>query len=74
MSKKNAVPDAWDDEWESLVDVSGIPPPLSFHGVLMSQKKQDKVENPESLPDVKVSKAELRAQHAKLNKKIWESA
>jgi len=24
MSKKGAVPDAWDDEWESLADVRGI--------------------------------------------------
>jgi hypothetical protein len=48
---------------------------LSFYSVLMPQKKQDRLqEDSETPPDVKVSKAELRAQHAELNKKIWESA
>lgn len=26
MSKKGAVPDAWDDDWETLADVSSLAP------------------------------------------------
>ncbi|KAF2199940.1 hypothetical protein GQ43DRAFT_490571 [Delitschia confertaspora ATCC 74209] len=55
MSKK-AVPDAWEDDWESLADVYKI------------------TETEEPKPNKKLSKAERKAQHAELNRKIWESA
>lgn len=57
MSKKNAVPDAWEDDWESLAD------------------KQDAANESQEPPQpVKLSKAQIRAQHAEQNKKIWDSA
>ncbi|PQE06429.1 SUZ domain-containing protein [Rutstroemia sp. NJR-2017a WRK4] len=58
MSKKAAVPSAWDDDWESQADaLDSAPPPK-------------KVVEDES----KLSKAERLARHAETNKKIWESA
>ncbi|KAH8808340.1 hypothetical protein F5884DRAFT_857878 [Xylogone sp. PMI_703] len=56
MSKKPAVPDAWDDDWEAQAD------------------KSDAAEAANPRGQVKLSKAERLAQHAELNKKIWESA
>jgi hypothetical protein len=58
MSKKAAVPSAWDDDWESQADaLDAAPPPKKV------------VED-----EPKLSKAERLARHAETNKKIWESA
>lgn len=57
MSKKSAVPDAWDDEWEAAVD-----------------KQDDALQEGKPAEEAKISKAERRAKHAELNKKLWDSA
>ncbi|KNG51287.1 hypothetical protein TW65_01302 [Stemphylium lycopersici] len=55
MPPKNALADAWDDDWESLAD------------------KED--EKPaEEQPKPKLTKAQLKAQHAELNKQLWQAA
>lgn len=58
MSKKIAVPTAWDDDWESQADAYETGPPA----------RKAVEEEP------KISKAERLAKHAETNKKIWESA
>lgn len=58
MVKKAAVPDAWDDDWESQADKED-------GGVQLSQPQEE---------EVKITKAERLARHAETNKKIWESA
>lgn len=58
MSKKAAIPSAWDDDWESQADAWEAAPPL----------KKAVEEEP------KISKAERLAKHEETNKKIWESA
>ncbi|KAL3420804.1 hypothetical protein PVAG01_07249 [Phlyctema vagabunda] len=63
MSKTSpAVPDAWDDDWESQADHAD-------QLVEQQQQEQLKVEQ-----QVKITKAERLAKHADENKKIWESA
>ena len=62
MVKKAAskVPDAWeDDDWETQADRAAA--------------EGTKDEEPEE-PAPRLTKAERRAQHAELNRKIWESA
>ncbi|CAG8978756.1 hypothetical protein HYALB_00012741 [Hymenoscyphus albidus] len=58
MVKKAAIPDAWDDDWESLADKEA-------GGVQLTQPPEE---------EVKISKAERLARHAETNKKIWQSA
>ncbi|QSZ28993.1 hypothetical protein DSL72_003502 [Monilinia vaccinii-corymbosi] len=58
MSKKAAVPSAWDDDWESQADAWESSPPA----------------NKAIEEEPKISKAERLAKHAEANKKIWESA
>ncbi|KAA8567359.1 hypothetical protein EYC84_010386 [Monilinia fructicola] len=58
MSKKAAVPNAWDDDWESQADAYESTPPAK--GAVEEEPK--------------ISKAERLARHAESNKKIWESA
>ncbi|KAG4032477.1 hypothetical protein MFRU_007g03780 [Monilinia fructicola] len=58
MSKKAAVPSAWDDDWESQADAYESTPPAK--GAVEEEPK--------------ISKAERLARHAESNKKIWESA
>ncbi|KAF2088852.1 hypothetical protein K490DRAFT_2545, partial [Saccharata proteae CBS 121410] len=63
MSKKSAVPDAWDDDWETLADV-GIP---------SRPHKQDSTTDEPKQPQ-KITKSELKARHAEANRQLWESA
>ncbi|KAK7402660.1 hypothetical protein QQX98_011568 [Neonectria punicea] len=58
MGKTTAVPDAWEDDWESQADKAVDEEP---------QKQQTEPQPP-------LSKAERLAQHAEANRKIWESA
>lgn len=69
-AKKGALADAWDDDWESLADVLFLYM-LAEMGTDNAQKEEVK---PEPTKPVKLSKAERRAQHAQLNREIWESA
>jgi hypothetical protein len=59
MSKKAAIPDAWDDDWEAQADKADA-------AAAAESIKPEK--------ELKVSKAERLAKHAETNKKIWESA
>ncbi|OCK85948.1 hypothetical protein K432DRAFT_412987 [Lepidopterella palustris CBS 459.81] len=58
MSSKGTVPDAWDDDWETIADKND--------GSVQGQDPQP--------AEVRVSKAERKAKHAELNKQLWESA
>jgi hypothetical protein len=76
MPKNSAIPDAWDDDWESLADVymstvSSCPQGCSLTTV---QKQDNSAAHQEPREEVKLSKAERKARHAELNKQIWESA
>ncbi|USP74201.1 hypothetical protein yc1106_01475 [Curvularia clavata] len=55
MAPKNALADAWDDDWESLAD-----------------KEEEKPA--EEQPKPKLTKAQLKAQHAEFNKQLWQAA
>lgn len=59
MGKQTAVPDAWEDDWESQADK-------------VANEDQQQPQQPE--PQVPLSKAERLAQHAEANRRIWESA
>ncbi|KAK2731562.1 hypothetical protein FQN57_003365 [Myotisia sp. PD_48] len=61
-SKIEAIPDAWDDEWETLADnqESGSSTPLSAQ----SEKKVSS----------RAAKALRRAQHAEFNRQLWADA
>lgn len=62
MSKKGkgaAVPDAWDDDWESQADKADAIPEVSV---------------PKIEEEVKVSKAERLARHDESMRKVWDSA
>ncbi|RDW71940.1 hypothetical protein BP5796_07974 [Coleophoma crateriformis] len=61
MSKKAAVPDAWDDDWEAQADKADE----------LAEKAAADIKVEEQ---VKISKAERLARHADENKKLWESA
>lgn len=53
------VPDAWeDDDWEAQADKAAV----------------EGTPNEPEEPAVRLSKAERLAQHAELNRKLWESA
>lgn len=75
MSKnKTAVPDAWDDDWESQADVGhSLSQSLDrYKSLIMVQKVDDEPAVPE--PEIKLSKAERRAQHDAANRRLWEDA
>lgn len=64
MVKKTAVPDAWDDDWESQVDnADEVDEVAAVAGATTAAEEK-----------VKVSKAERLAKHAEANKQIWQSA
>ncbi|KAG5952773.1 hypothetical protein E4U53_008102 [Claviceps sorghi] len=61
--KKSAVPDAWDDDWESQADRTVKEDDATEHGGEAS-----------SQPAASLTKAERIMKHTEANKKIWESA
>ena len=69
-----AVPDAWDDDWEKLVDVLRIPFGSKFIQISADTKQKSPSPPPEPQEEVKVSRAERRARHEEANKQLWESA
>jgi hypothetical protein len=68
--QKTPLADAWEDDWESIADVR-LPLLSTCARSHLWQKEDDKPKEPQP---VKLSKAQLKAQHAELNRKIWESA
>ncbi|KAM7195090.1 hypothetical protein V8F20_007640 [Naviculisporaceae sp. PSN 640] len=60
-SKAAAVPDAWDDDWESLADRAAKEQPTSEP-------------EPEAQQQQAMSKAERLAKHAEAQRKLWEAA
>ncbi|KAG5930177.1 hypothetical protein E4U42_002729 [Claviceps africana] len=60
---KSAVPDAWDDDWESQADRAVKEDDATEHGGEAS-----------SQPAPSLTKAERIMKHTEANKKIWESA
>ncbi|KAH7634949.1 hypothetical protein B0T09DRAFT_370281 [Sordaria sp. MPI-SDFR-AT-0083] len=59
MGKNDSVPDAWDDDWESLADRAA---------------KEEPSKSPEPEREVKMTKAERLAMHAEAQRKLWEAA
>lgn len=71
MSKKVALPDAWDDEWVNGADVG----PIAAHDV--GTAALTVFQKPEALaadPVPKLTKAQRKAQHQELQKQLWDSA
>ncbi len=59
VKKTGKVPDAWeDDDWEAQADRAAA----------------DGARDAPEEPAVRLTKAERLAQHAELNRKLWESA
>lgn len=58
-SKAAAVPDAWDDDWESLADRAA------------KEKPEPEKEPEKELP---MTRAERLAKHAEAQRKLWEAA
>lgn len=59
VKKATKVPDAWeDDDWEAQADKAAV---------------EGTSGEPEE-PAPRLTKAERRAQHAELNRRLWESA
>lgn len=61
---KSAVPDAWDDDWESQADSA-------------ENKKDDQAEDDGGAqlePAPSLTKAERIMKHTEANRKMWESA
>lgn len=75
MPPKSAVPDAWDDDWESLADVRSTPCVQPDLDELIQLQKQENSspQEPHQEPQ-KISRAERKAQHAEANRQLWESA
>lgn len=65
MVKKTAVPDAWDDDWESQADKLAAGD---------SNNNNNNKTEPEPEPEMPQTKAERLARHAETNRKLWESA
>lgn len=71
---KAGVPDAWDDDWVKTADVSR-------HGHFQRRRmpNADMLQKPESAADqlepvAKLTKSEKRAQHAQLQRQLWDTA
>ena len=62
---------AWEDNWETIAD-AGLPLLNKCAKTDILQKEEAKPQ--ESAPPAKLTKAQLKAQHAELNRQIWESA
>jgi hypothetical protein len=68
------VPDAWDDDWEKLADVCGFLSDPKFIQISTDPEQKASSPPPEPEVEVKISRAERRAQHEEANKQLWESA
>jgi hypothetical protein len=72
MGKQDALPDAWDDDWESQVDVSLIIR-FQINADIRDKQTKEDLMNPAAEQE-RVPKSERLARHAESNKKLWESA
>ena len=71
MSKQSAIPDAWDEDWETVADVRSRVNSTVL--ILTCVKNADsEVAQPETAP--KLTKAQRRAQHLEQQKQLWDSA
>lgn len=62
MGKSNAVPDAWEDDWETQADK------IVSSSTAQTEAAQEAQEPPPR------SKEDRLARHAESNRKLWESA
>lgn len=69
---KNAVPDAWDDDWEAQADVNLCKSRLQKTMLIWPQKMAAEPPSPE--PEVKLTKAQRKAKHEEANRQLWEDA
>ncbi|KAF2094854.1 hypothetical protein NA57DRAFT_60265 [Rhizodiscina lignyota] len=75
MSGKNAVPDAWDDDWETIADVRHIARSVvSGLTHALSKKQEIPSQNQTPEPPARLSKAERKAKHVEANKQLWDAA
>ena len=74
MSTKGGVPDAWDDDWESLADVRGLWLRKQDHPMLTVYQKQEPTVDQTEQPAPKLTKAQRRAQHLEQQRQLWDSA
>lgn len=76
MSGKSEVPDAWDDDWESMADVRADGRLFALHAWAhaASQKREISPRNETPEPPVRLSKAARKAQHVESNKQLWDAA
>lgn len=63
MVKKEAVPDAWDDDWEAQADKAESAAEIASKTPKITQE-----------PQAKATKAERLAKHAETNRQIWQDA
>ena len=56
-----AVPDAWDDDWESLADRA-------------AREQSEREQEPEPEQQAKMTRAERLAKHAETQRQLWEAA
>lgn len=73
MKKSLGVPDAWDDDYETVADVC-ISIRTAFPENIYKTQQQGPSISPPKTAEVKVTRAERKAQHAEANKQLWESA
>ncbi|KAM5440648.1 hypothetical protein McanMca71_004722 [Microsporum canis] len=59
MSRQNQIPDAWDQDWESIAD---------------KQAPQPSEPVPEKKLSARAAKAQRRAEHAEFNRQLWAEA
>lgn len=69
--QKMSAAGAWEDDWETIADVSM---PLQNKCARPNTLQKEDAKPQDSQPPAKLTKAQLKAQHAELNRKIWESA
>jgi hypothetical protein len=75
MSSANPVPDAWDDDWETVADVRmAFVTTNSFEALTIPKKQEALPENDTQDTAARLSKAERKAKHVEANKQLWEAA
>lgn len=72
MSKKSAVPDAWDDDWVNAADVRHYLRMQDSEGVILTVTQKPETITPQPAP--KLTKSERKAQHQELQKQLWDTA
>ena len=70
--KKSA--DAWEDDWETLADVCPRITHSSKDSTDGEQKQVEAEQKGEPVPKPKLNQKERRAQHAQLQRELWDNA